>query len=101
MTLGSVMKETTRILPPQFLQISGSVLNTRRMGLAHRRRRVLRFVALSSSSPGCWSIFSGMFSCASGVAAVVQDGMLIGLGNVDEHPGEELERVEELGLSVF
>jgi len=25
MTLGSVMKETTRILPPQFLQISGSV----------------------------------------------------------------------------
>ncbi len=26
MTLGSVMKETTRILPPQFLQINGSVL---------------------------------------------------------------------------
>ena len=50
---------------------------------------------------GCGSFFSGMFSCASGVVAVVQDGMLIGLGNVDEHPGEELERVEELGLSVF
>jgi hypothetical protein len=50
---------------------------------------------------GCGSFFSGMFSCSSGVVAVVQDGMLIGLWNVDEHPGEELERVEELGLSVF
>src|SRR3972149_2077927 len=47
---------------------------------------------------GGGSFFSGMFSCSSGVVAVVQDGMLIGLGNVDEHPGEELERVEELGL---
>ena len=50
MTLGSVMNETTRIRPPQFLQINGSVLNTRRIKLAHRRLRVLRWVALSSSS---------------------------------------------------
>ena len=50
---------------------------------------------------GCGSFFLGMFSCSSGVVAVVQDGMLIGLGNVDEHSGEELEGVEELGLSVF
>lgn len=49
---------------------------------------------------GCESFFSGMF-CSSGVVAVVQDGMLIGLGNVDEHSGEELERVEEPGLSIF
>ena len=47
---------------------------------------------------GCGS--SGVFSSSSGVVAVVQDGMLVGLGNVDEHPGEELERVEELGFSI-
>ena len=47
-TLGSVMKETMRILAPQFLQINGSVLNTRRIKLAHRRRRLLRWLALSS-----------------------------------------------------
>ena len=40
-------------------------------------------------------------SLSSGVVAVVQDGMLVGLGNVDEHPGEEFERVEELGFSIF
>ena len=50
MTLGSVMKETTRILPPHFLQISGSVLKTRQIKLAHRRRRFLRWEALSSFS---------------------------------------------------
>ena len=50
MTLGSVMNETTRRLPPQFLQINGSVLNTRRIKLAHRRRRVLRWVACEA----CW-----------------------------------------------
>jgi len=38
MTLGSVMKETMRILPPQFLQINGSVLNTRRIKLADEGR---------------------------------------------------------------
>ncbi len=47
------------------------------------------------------SFFSGVFSCSPGVVAVVQDGMLVGLGDVDEHPGEELERVEELGFSIF
>ncbi len=30
---------------------------------------------------GCRSFFSGMFSCSSGVVALVQDGMLVGLGN--------------------
>ena len=48
----------------------------------------------------CGSFLSGMFCSSSGVVAVVQDGMLVGLGNVDEHPGEELERVEELGFSI-
>ncbi len=28
----------------------------------------------------CGSILSGMFSCSSSVVAVVQDGMLVGLG---------------------
>ena len=50
---------------------------------------------------GWGSILSGMFSCSSGVVSVVQDGMLLGLGNVDEHPGEEDEWVEELGFSIF
>ncbi len=49
---------------------------------------------------GCGSFLSGMFSCSSGVVAVVQDRMLVRLGNVDEHAGEELERVEELGFSI-
>ena len=31
----------------------------------------------------CGSILSGMFLCSSGVVAVVQDGMLVGLPNVD------------------
>ena len=42
-----------------------------------------------------------MFSCSSGVVTVVQDRMLVRLGNVDEHAGEKLERVEELGFSIF
>ncbi len=50
---------------------------------------------------GCGSFFSGVFFGSPSVVAVVQDGMLVGLGNVDEHPGEEDERVEELGFSVF
>ncbi len=50
---------------------------------------------------GCGSFLSGMFSCSSGVVAVVQDRMLLRLGNVDEHACEEVERVEELGFSVF
>ena len=58
---GLVMKETTRILPPQFLQINGSVLNTRRIKLAHRRRRVLRWVALSSSSSAACRFFGNIF----------------------------------------
>ena len=100
MTLGSVMKETTRILPPQFLQISGSVLNTADpVGPSSAKGFALCGVELVGA--GCGSFFSAMFFCASGVVAVVQDGMLMGLGNVDEHPGEELEGVEELGLSVF
>ncbi len=49
---------------------------------------------------GCGSFLSGVFSSSSGVVAVVQDGMLVGLGNVDEHSGEELKRVEELGFSI-
>ena len=44
---------------------------------------------------------SGVFFGSPSVVAVVQDGMLLGLGNVDEHPGDEVERVEELGFSVF
>jgi hypothetical protein len=42
-----------------------------------------------------------VFFSSSGVVTVVQDGMLVGLGNVDEHRRDELERVEELGFSVF
>ncbi len=42
-----------------------------------------------------------MLSSSSSVVTVVQDGMLVGLGNVDEHSGEELKRVEELGFSIF
>ncbi len=59
MMLGSVMNEneTTRIRPPQFLQINGSVLNTRRIKLAHRRLRVLRGVTLSSSSSAVGRFF--------------------------------------------
>ncbi len=38
----------------------------------------------------CRSFLSGMFSCSSGVVAVVQDRMLVRLGNVDEHAGEEV-----------
>ena len=49
----------------------------------------------------CGSILSGMFCSSSGVVPVVQDRVLVGLGNVDEHTGEEFERVEELGLGVF
>ena len=56
-TLGSVMNDTMRIVPPQFLQINGSVLNTRRIKLAHRRRRVLRWVALSSLSSAVGRFF--------------------------------------------
>ena len=47
------------------------------------------------------SFLSGMFFTSSGVVSVVQDRMLARLGNVDEDPGEEVERVEELGFSVF
>ncbi len=50
------------------------------------------------------SFFSGVFSCSPGVVAVVQDRMLVGLRYVDEHAGEEVERVilnGELGFSVF
>ena len=50
---------------------------------------------------GCGSFLSGMFSSSSGVVAVVQDGMLVGLGNVDEHPGEELERPYSTRSSAF
>ncbi len=50
---------------------------------------------------GCGSFLSGMLSSSSGVVAVVQDLMLVGLGNVNEHANEEIERVEELGFSVF
>jgi hypothetical protein len=49
---------------------------------------------------GGWSV-SRIFSSSSGVVAVVQDRVLVRLGDVDEHAGEELERVEELGLGVF
>ncbi len=49
----------------------------------------------------CGSFLSGMFSTSSGVVTVVQDRMLVGLGNVNEHANEEVERVEELGFSVF
>ena len=49
----------------------------------------------------CGSFFSGMFSTSSSVVAVVQDRVLVRLRNVDEHPGDELERVEELGFCVF
>ncbi len=50
---------------------------------------------------GSGSFLSGVFSSSSGVVAVVKDRMLVRLGNVDEHPGEELKRVEELGSSIF
>ncbi len=49
----------------------------------------------------CRSFLSSMFSCSSGVVAVVQDRMLVRLGNVDEHAGEELKRVEGLGFLFF
>ncbi len=49
----------------------------------------------------CGSFLSGMFCSSSGVVTVVQDRMLFRLGNVDEDPGEEFERVEELGFSIF
>jgi hypothetical protein len=57
----SVMKETMRILPPHFSQISGSVLNTRRIKFAHRRRRTLRFVALNSPSLSAGRFFGALF----------------------------------------
>ena len=50
---------------------------------------------------GCGSFLSGMLSSSSGVVAVVQDGMLVGLGDVDEHPGEELERPYSTRSSAF
>ena len=50
---------------------------------------------------GCGSILSGMFSSSSGVVAVVQDGMLVGLGNVDEHPGEELRVVDVVPADIL
>ena len=51
---------------------------------------------------GCGSFLSGMLCCrSSGVVSVVQNRMLFRLGNVDEHAGEEVEGVEELGFSVF
>ena len=49
---------------------------------------------------GCRWFLSGIFSTSSSVVAVVQDRMLARLGNVDEHPDKELERVEKLGFSV-
>jgi hypothetical protein len=49
---------------------------------------------------GGWSA-SRIFSSSSGVVPVVQDRVLVRLGDVDEHAGEELERVEELGFSRF
>ena len=49
----------------------------------------------------CGLFLSGIFSTSSCVVAVVQDRMLARLGNVDEHAGEEFERVEEGGFSVF
>ena len=48
----------------------------------------------------CGTFRSEMFSSSSGIPSVVQDGMLVGLGNVDEHAGEEVEGVEKLGFSV-
>ena len=52
MVLGSVMKETTRILPPQFPQISGSVLKTLLIKLAHRFRRAARCLESGKGSSG-------------------------------------------------
>ncbi len=49
----------------------------------------------------CRSFLSGMFSCSSGVVTVVQDRMLVGLGNVDEHAGEEVDRVEGSAFLFF
>ena len=46
-------------------------------------------------------LVSRISSSSPGVHPVVQDRMLVRLGDVDEHAGEELQRVEELGLFVF
>ena len=50
---------------------------------------------------GCGSMLWDVFSSSSGVVPIVEDRMLLGLRDVDEHPGDELERVEELGFSIF
>ena len=89
------MKETMRIVPPQFLQISGSD----QVGPSPSKGFALSDVELVVV--GCGSFLSGVFSSSSGVVAVVQDRMLFRLGNVDEHTGEKVEGVEELGFSVF
>ncbi len=96
------MKETTRILPPRFFanQRVGFEHPTDQVGPSSAKVTTLVGVELVVVV-GCGSFFSGMFSCSSGVVAVVQDRMLARLGNVDEDPGEEVERVEELGFSVF
>ena len=46
-------------------------------------------------------LLSRIFSPSSGILAIIQDRMLVGLGDVDEHAGEEVERIEELGFCVF
>ena len=40
----------------------------------------------------------GLGTDAVGVSTVESDEMFVGLGDVDEHAGQELERIDELGI---
>jgi len=89
-------------------QFAAAILTNQRVGFEHTADQVgpssskvfalggVEFVVVS-----CGSILSGMFSCSSGVVAVVQDGMLVGLGNVNEHPGEKLRSSSGSRISAF
>ena len=87
---------------------AAAVFANQRVGFEHTADQVGPSSAKGFSLGGvelvvvsCGSFLSGMFCSSSGVLTVVQDRMLFRLGNVNEHPGEKFERVEELGFSVF
>jgi hypothetical protein len=91
------MKAMVFISPPHWLQVKGvdlvdavDKLGPSFVDGALRRGR-FGFVVGTN-------LFSVVFSHAIGVCAVEMDQVLVGLGDVDEHAGEELERV---GQSVI
>jgi len=87
---------------------AAAVFANQRVGFEHTTEQVgpssakgFTLCGVELAVVGCGAILSGLLSSSSGIVPVVEDRMLMGLRDVDEHPGEEVERVEELGLSVF